>query len=185
MNQAIPPGDQPVPKSNSRLLQKLKHEGLPYAHGAWRDETPKTRSMLAEHYYEIHVVLQPSCCAPPSVFQATMGKELRLREGNFGSYSTNRVSLRDRMKYEEAKEFLGASCAVQEDKEKVWCVKMLNYIQLGDTSLVLPELRSADTTKQPSTLAGDKAPRGATRRPFQAQPLSLTRQGCEYGVISR
>ena len=27
---AIPPGDVPVPKSNSRLLQMLKHEDLPY-----------------------------------------------------------------------------------------------------------------------------------------------------------
>ena len=71
VNQAIPPGDQPLPKSNSRLLEKLRHEGLPYAHCAWCTETPKTRGMLEEHYYEIHhVVLQPSCCAPPSVSQA-------------------------------------------------------------------------------------------------------------------
>ena len=90
VSQAIPPGDQPVPKSNSRLLEKLKHEGLPYAHCACCTEAPKTRSMLEERYYEIHhVVLQPSCCAPPSVLQASMGKELRLRQGNFGSYSKN------------------------------------------------------------------------------------------------
>ena len=49
VNQAIPPGDQPAPKSNSRLLEKLKHEGLPCAHCAWCDETPKTKSMLEEH----------------------------------------------------------------------------------------------------------------------------------------
>ena len=99
VSQAIPSGDQPVPKSNSCLLEKLKHEGLPYAHCAWCSETPKTRSMLEEHYYEIHhVVLQPSCCTPPSVFQAIMGKELRLRQGNFSSYSTNRVFLREKMK---------------------------------------------------------------------------------------
>ena len=129
VSQAIPPGDQPVPKSNSRLLEKLKHEGLPYAHCAWCTETP-TRSMLEEHYYEIHhVVLQPSCCAPPSVFQAIMGKELRLRQGNFGSYSKNRVFLREKMKYDEAKEILGVACAVQEDKAKVWYVKMPDFIQ--------------------------------------------------------
>ena len=119
-----------MPKSNSRLLEKLKHEDLPYAHCAWCDETPKTRSMLEEHYYEIHhVVLQPSCCAPQSVFQAIMGKGLRLRQGNFGSYSTNRVFLRDKMKCDEAKEILGGSCAVQEDKAKVWYVKMPNFIE--------------------------------------------------------
>ena len=53
-----------------------------------------------------------------------MCKELRLRQGNFGSYSTDRVFLRERMKYDEAKEILGASCAVQDDKSKVWYVKM-------------------------------------------------------------
>ena len=49
--QAVPPEDRPVPKSDSRLLQLLKYEDLPYAHCAWCDETPKTRSMLEEHYY--------------------------------------------------------------------------------------------------------------------------------------
>ena len=87
---ARPPEDRPVPKSE----QKLKYGDLPYAHCAWCKETPKNRSMLEEHYYTIHhVVLQPSCCAPPSVFQTIMGKELRLRQGNFGSYSTDRVFL--------------------------------------------------------------------------------------------
>ena len=131
VNQAIPPGDQPVPKSNSHLLAMLKYGDLPYAHCAWCTETPKTRSMLEEHYYEIHhVVMQPSCCAPPSVFQTIMGKELQLRQGNFGSYSTNRVFLRDQMRHDEAKEILGASCAVQEDKAKVWYVKMPQFIHL-------------------------------------------------------
>ena len=32
----------------------------------------------------IMVVLQPSYCAPLSVFQAIMGKELRLQQGKFG-----------------------------------------------------------------------------------------------------
>ena len=109
VNQAIPRGEQPVPKSNSRLLERLKREDLPYAHCAWCTETPKTRSMLEEHYYEIHhVVLQPSCCAPPSVFQTIMGKELRLRQGHFGSFSTSQVFLRDKMRYDDAKEILSA-----------------------------------------------------------------------------
>ena len=108
--QAVPPEDRPVPKSDSHLLQMLKYEDLPYAHCAWCSETPKTRSMLEEHAYDIHhVVLQPSCCAPPSVFQTIKGKELRLRQRNFGSYSTDRVFLRERMKYDEAKDILGAS----------------------------------------------------------------------------
>ena len=48
------------------------------------------------------------------------------------------------MKYDEAKEILGAACAVQEDKAKVWYVKMPGCIQLGDTSLVSPELHLLD-----------------------------------------
>ena len=48
------------------------------------------------------------------------------------------------MKYDETKEILGASCAVQEDKAKVWYVKMPDFIQLGDTSLVSPELHILD-----------------------------------------
>ena len=125
VTQAVPPGDKPAPKSNSRLLEMLKHEDLPYAQCAWCTETPKTRSMLEEHYFEIHhVVLQPSCCAPLSVFQTVMGKELLLRQGNFGSYSTDRVFLRDRMRYDEGKDILGASCVVQDGKSKVWYVKM-------------------------------------------------------------
>ena len=44
------------------------------------------------------------------------------------------------MHYDEAKDFLGAMCAVQEDKTKVWCVKLPSFEQLGDTSLVSPEL---------------------------------------------
>ena len=44
------------------------------------------------------------------------------------------------MRYDEAKEILGATCAVQEDKAKVRYVKMPEFIQLGDTSLVSPEL---------------------------------------------
>ena len=46
VNQAIPPGEQPVPKSNSRLLEMLKHQDLPYAHCAWCPETSKTRRTL-------------------------------------------------------------------------------------------------------------------------------------------
>ena len=37
--QAVPPGDKPVPKSDSRLFQMLKYEDLPYAHCAWCKET--------------------------------------------------------------------------------------------------------------------------------------------------
>ena len=104
--------------------------------------------MLEEHYYEIHhVVLQPSCCAPSSVFQTIMGMELQLRQAKFGSYSQGRVHLRDRMQYEEARGILGTMCAVQEDKTKLWYVKMPLLEQLGDTSLVSPELCFLDESK--------------------------------------
>ena len=93
VTRARPPKDQPVPKSESPLLQKLKQGELPYAYCAWCTEAPKTRGMLEEHYYTIHhVVLQPSCCAPPSVFQTTTGKELRLRKGTLVPFLLARFS---------------------------------------------------------------------------------------------
>ena len=77
----------PVPKSESPLLQKLKQGDVPYAHCAWCKEALKTRSMLEEHYYAIHhVVLQPSCCAPPSgVATATRELWFLLHAPNFPS----------------------------------------------------------------------------------------------------
>ena len=67
-------------------------DNLDFLADAWRSETPKTRGMLEEHYYDIHhVVLQPSCCAPPGAFQTIMGMELQLRQTNFGPYSKSRV----------------------------------------------------------------------------------------------
>ena len=90
-------------------------------------KTPKTRGMLEEHYYEIHhVVLQPSCCAPPSVFQTITGM------ANSSPFSKGRVHLRDKMKYEQAKDIIGAMCVVQEDKTKLWYVKMPHFEELGD-----------------------------------------------------
>ena len=44
------------------------------------------------------------------------------------------------MRYDEAKEILGATCAAQDDKSKVWYVKMPEFVHLGDTSLLSPEL---------------------------------------------
>ena len=44
------------------------------------------------------------------------------------------------MEYDEAKNIISAMFAVQEDKTKVWYVKMPHFQQLGDTSLVAPEL---------------------------------------------
>ena len=77
VTRARPATSDPVPKNESPLLQKLKQGEVPYAYSAWCKEALKTRSMLEEHYYTSHhVVLQPSCCAPPSVFQTIMGKEL-------------------------------------------------------------------------------------------------------------
>ena len=93
-----------------------------------------------EHYYAIHhVVLQPSCCAPPSVFQTIMGKELRLRQENVGSFSKDRVFLREGLKHEDARDILGATCAVLEDKTKIWYVKMPEFIEL---EMDLPSLKA-------------------------------------------
>ena len=103
-----PPGDDPIPNSPSTLLAQLMLDNIPHSHCAWRDETPETRSMLEEHYFEIHhVVLQPSCCAAPSVLQTIMGMELQLRQANFGSFSKDRACLRQGMKYDEAKDIIG------------------------------------------------------------------------------
>ena len=131
VTRARPLDKGPVPKSESPLLQKLKQGDIPYAHCACYKEALKTRSMLEEHYYTIHhVVLQPSCCAPPSVFLTIMGKELRLRQENFGSFSTHRVFFREGLKHEDAKDILGATCSVLEDKTKVWHVKMPEFVEL-------------------------------------------------------
>ena len=131
VTRAKPSGSEPVPRSDSLLLQKLKQGEVPYAYCAWCKEPLKTRSMLEEHYYSIHhVVIQPSCCAPPSVFQTIMGKELRLRQQNFGSFSIQHVLLREDLRHEQAKDILGAICSVLEDKTKVWYVKMPEFVAL-------------------------------------------------------
>ena len=130
VTRARPSGSDPVPRSESPLLQKLKQGEVPYAHCAWCKEVLKTRSMLEAHCYSIHhVVLQPSCCAPPSVFQTIMGKELRLRQQNFGSFSTQHVFLRKGLRHEQVKDILGATCSVLEDKTKVWYVKMPEFVR--------------------------------------------------------
>ena len=72
VSQAIPPGDKPVPKSTSLLLEQLRYESVPYAHCAWCPETPKTRGMLEESTtmifimwcYNSHVVLHLQCFRP-------------------------------------------------------------------------------------------------------------------------
>ena len=132
MTRAKPSGSDPVPRSESPLLQKLKQGEVPYAHCVWCKEALKTRSMLEDLYYSIHhVVLQPSCCAPPSVFQTIMGKELQLRQQNFGSFSTQQVFLREGLRHEHVKDILGATCSVLEDKTKVWYVKMPEFVGIS------------------------------------------------------
>ena len=129
------PGAGPIPESPSPLLSQLMRESIPYAHCAWCKETLKTRSMLEEHYYDIHhVVLQPSCCAPPSVFQTIMGMELQLRQANFESFSTGCVPLRADVEYEEAKNIVGAMwCERIRQKNGMSGCRISNI--LGDTSL--------------------------------------------------
>ena len=152
---ARPDSAQPVPRSGSVLLRQLKQGEVPYAHCAWCEEALPTRSMLEQHYYSIHhVVLQPSCCAPPSVFQTIMGKELQLRQQNFSGFSSQHVFLRENMRHEEAKDILGAICTVLEDKTKVWCVKMPEFIELdGDRpSIQTPSLRMLEDDDQSERL---------------------------------
>ena len=111
VTRARPDNSKPVPRSESVLLQKLKQGEVPYAHCAWCEEALQTRSMLEQHYFSIHhVVLQPSCCAPPSVFQTIMGKELQLRQRNFSGFSSQQVFLRESMRHEHASYLIKRAC---------------------------------------------------------------------------
>ena len=68
-----------------------------------------------------------------------MGKELRLRQENFGSFSTDRIFLRECLRNEDARDILGATCTVLEDKTKIWHVKMPEFI---DTGMEVPSLKT-------------------------------------------
>ena len=137
-----PLSSQPVPRSDSPLLQQLKQGETTYAHCAWCATTLPTRYKLEEHYYLAHhVVLQPSCCAPPSVFQTIMGKELQLRHKNFASFGITKLLLRPHMDPEEAREVLGATCSLTEDKVRVWYVKMPD---LKQGTVEMPDIISPD-----------------------------------------
>ena len=137
-----PLSSQPVPRSDSPLLQQLKQGETTYAHCAWCATALPTRYKLEEHYYLAHhVVLQPSCCAPPSVFQTIMGKELQLRQKNFASFGITKLLLRPHMDPEEAREVLGAICSLTEDKVRVWYVKMPD---LKQATVELPDIISPD-----------------------------------------
>ena len=50
---------------------------------------------------------------------------LSLRDGFF---------LREGLRHEDAKDILGATCSVLEDKAKVWHVKMLEFVEQERTS---------------------------------------------------
>ena len=90
---------------------------------------------------------QPGACwnntAILSVFQTIMGKELRLRQQNFGSFSKHHVFLREGLRHKHAQDILGATCTVLEDKTKVWYVKMPEFVELerDQPSLKTPLLR--------------------------------------------
>ena len=142
-----PPVGSPVPRSDSPLLQKRKQGETTYAYCAWCNAALPTRHKLEEHYFSAHgVVLQPSCCAPPSVFQTIMGKELQLRQNNFASFSVTKLLLRPQMDPDEARDILGATCSMTEDKVRVWHVKMPDLQQATDEmpDIVVPELHWLD-----------------------------------------
>ena len=42
----------------------------------------------------------------------------------------HRVFLREGLRHEDAKDILGATCSVLEDKAKVWHVKMPEFVEL-------------------------------------------------------
>ena len=134
------PNNRPVPRSNSPLLHKLKQGEVTYAYCAWCPAALPTRNKLEEHYFNAHhVVLQPSCCAPPSVFQTIMGQELQLRQGNFASFSISKLLLSPQIESDDAREILGAMCSMTEDKIRVWHVKMPDFRQ---AALRMPDLVS-------------------------------------------
>ena len=72
VTKARPATSDPVPKSESPLLQKLKQGDVPYASCAWCKEALKTRSMLEEHHYTFivlcsnHLVAHHHQCFRPS-----------------------------------------------------------------------------------------------------------------------
>ena len=137
-----PLSSQPVPRRYSPLLQKLKQGETTYAYCAWCTAALSTRHKLEEHYYNAHhVVLQPSCCAPPSVFQTIMGKELQLRQGNFASFAITKLLLRHQMDPDEARDILGAACSLTEDKIRLWHVKMPD---LRQATVEMPDIVSPD-----------------------------------------
>ena len=54
MTNGRPSSSQPVPRSESPLLQKLKQGEVPYAYCAWCAASLPTRSKLEEHYLSNH-----------------------------------------------------------------------------------------------------------------------------------
>ena len=142
--QAVPPEDRPVPKSDSPLLYRLKYEDLPYAYCAWCTETPKgacSRSttmpfiMLCCNHLAAHL---RQCSRPLWVRNYDCDKEIsvpiRLIECSSGKEGSMM----------RLKDILGATCAVQDDKSKMWYVKMPQFIEGGDTSLLSPWLQLLD-----------------------------------------
>ena len=120
----------PIRTGSTPLLNLLIGEHIPYAHCAWCTESFRTLSQLESHYMSEHrVVLRPSCCSRPSVFQTSMGMELQLRHSNFGPFSIGPVKMRWDMDFDEAKEIIGAYCVTREENVKEWFVKVLLSIR--------------------------------------------------------
>ena len=71
-----------------------------------------------------------------------MGKELQLRQGNFASFSVTKLLLSHLLSAEAAKDVLGASCSVTEDKTKIWHVRMPDFRQARSETadIVTPDL---------------------------------------------
>ena len=75
MTHGRPSSSQPVPRSDSPLLQKLKQGEVPYAYRMVIRLLARRCSKLEEaDYFSAHHV-DRTVCRPPSVFRTIMGKE--------------------------------------------------------------------------------------------------------------
>ena len=135
-----PNSSKPVPRSDSLLLQKLKQGEVPYAHCAWCKEALKTRACWKSTTIRFTMLCSNHLAAHHH--QCIMGKELQLRQRNFGCFSKHHVFLRESLRHEHAKDILGATCTVLEDKTKMWYVKMPEFVEIdGDQpSIKTPSL---------------------------------------------
>ena len=142
-----PSSSQPVLRSDSTLLQKLKQGEVPYAFCAWCTAALTTKKQAGRA-----PLFSSSSCSSTVMLCSTVrlpnhyGKGIAVEQGNFESFSTGKLLLRPNMGYDEAKDIIGAACSVLEDQTKIWYVKMPGLFQakLKVPDLVSPALHWLD-----------------------------------------